>query len=240
MLVYRQSQSTPGLRSVLLEAERASIPVRWVGRDAIDVLGLSDHQGVAAVLGSADWPEERSLGSMPLGKDALVVILDGILDPRNFGACARAAEAAGAALIVVRKRRAAPASPAAIKASAGALLHLPLARVANLVQAMSDLKSRGFQVVGLDHRAPLDVHSAPPPERPLALVIGSEEKGLSRLVQEGCDILVSIPMVGRTESLNAASALAVGLFAYALRPATQQSGSQGTATMPARWRGAVR
>jgi 23S rRNA (guanosine2251-2'-O)-methyltransferase len=120
-------------------------------------------------------------------------------------------------VLVARRRRAAPLSSAAIRASAGALLHLPTARVTNLQRAIEQLKDRGFTVIGLDQRADTTIHDAPP-ERPLAVVVGSEGIGLSRLVRESCDVLVSIPMPGRTASLNAAAALAVALFGYILRP----------------------
>jgi len=121
-------------------------------------------------------------------------------------------------MLITRTRRAAPVSPAAIRASAGALLHLPHARVANLPRAIERLKERGFLVVGLDERAPRSIHEAPPPPRPLLLVVGSEGAGMSRLVREACDELVSIPMAGKVGSLNAAAALAVALFGFALRP----------------------
>jgi len=93
-----------------------------------------------------------------------------------------------------------------------------VARVPNLTRAIGHLKDQGFSVVGLDHRAAMTIYQAPVPERPLALVVGSEDRGISRLVGEACDLTVSIPMAGRTASLNAATALAVGLFGYALRP----------------------
>jgi 23S rRNA (guanosine2251-2'-O)-methyltransferase len=162
--------------------------------------------------------DERSVGGMTFAPDALVVVLDGITDPQNLGACARSAEAAGAVLLITRKRRAAPLTPAAVRASAGALLHLTVARVANIPRTLERLRDAGVFVAGLDHRAEVDIHRAPTPPRPLALVVGAEDVGLSRLVRETCDALVSIPMRGRTASLNASAALSVGLFAYALRP----------------------
>jgi len=104
--------------------------------------------------------------------DALVVVLDGMTDPQNFGACARSAEAAGAELLLARHRRAAPFTAAAVRASAGALLHLPVARVHNLVRALESLQDRGFTTVGLDQRAQATIHDAAP-GRPLALVVGA-------------------------------------------------------------------
>jgi 23S rRNA (guanosine2251-2'-O)-methyltransferase len=228
VMAVRGSRSTEGLRTLLEEARRGAVPVEWSSRERLDGLSLADHQGVAAVVSLPPELDERDIRSRPFGPDALVVVLDGITDPQNLGACARSAEAAGASLMVVRKRRAAPPTAAAVRASAGALLHLPVARVANLTRVLEQLSDRGFFVLGLDHRAPVDVYRAVPPPRPTALVIGSEGTGISRLVRESCQDLVAIPMFGHTTSLNASAALAVALFAYVLRPAD----AQRAATMP--------
>jgi 23S rRNA (guanosine2251-2'-O)-methyltransferase len=217
-MAVRGSRTTEGLRAVLDEAERLGVPVEWTSRAEVDALSLGDHQGVAAVVSPPGELDERDLRSRAFDQEALVVMLDGISDPQNLGACARSAEAAGAALLVTRARRAAPVSPAAIRASAGALLHLPVARVPNLTRVLDHFRDRGFVAVGLDHRAEDDLYLSEPPPRPLVLVVGSEGTGISRLVRESCDQLVAIPMKGRTASLNAAAALAVALFAYALRP----------------------
>ncbi|HXF56874.1 MAG TPA: RNA methyltransferase [Actinomycetota bacterium] len=218
VLLARGARSTRALRALLAEAEAAGLEPEVVDPAAIDALGLVDHQGAAALVRLPSELDERGLRSFPFPGDALVVALDGITDPQNFGACARAAEAAGATLLLTRERRAAPLSPAAVRASAGALLHLPVARVTNLRRALDELRDRGFVVVGLDHRAGRTVYDPPPRGRPLVLVVGAEDVGLSRLVREGCEELVAIPMAGRTESLNASAALAVALFAYARRP----------------------
>ena len=218
VLVVRGSRGTRGLDELLAEADRAGASVRWVDRRELETMGLRDHQGVAVLIPAIREMDERAMVGMEFGRDALAVVLDGITDPQNLGACGRAAEAAGASLLVARRRRAAPLSAAAVRASAGALTHLPVARVPNLTRAIGHLKDKGFSVVGLDHRAAMTIHRAPVPERPLALVVGSEDRGISRLVGEACDLMVAIPMAGRTGSLNAATALAVGLFGYALRP----------------------
>jgi 23S rRNA (guanosine2251-2'-O)-methyltransferase len=218
LMVARGSNPTEGLRSVLAEAQTRSLGVDWVEPATIDSLGLPDNQGVAAIVNPPREMDERAVGTFAFDPDAVVVVLDGITDPQNLGACARAAEAAGAALLISRKRRAAPLSAGAVKASAGALFHLPVARVANISRVLENLKERRFSVVGLDQKATADIHHAPPPSRPLALVVGAEDVGLSRLVRESCDELVAIPMTGRTASLNASAALAVALFGYVLRP----------------------
>lgn len=218
VLAVRGSRRTQGLRALLLEAESSGLTIEWTDHQGLDQLGLADHQGVAALVTPPGELDERDLHSRAFDRDALVVVLDGITDPQNLGACARSAEAAAAALMVVRKRRAAPSTPAAVRASAGALLHLPVARVPNLPRVVEHLKDRGFFVMGLDHRAPTDLYGPAPPPGPLALVVGSEGTGISRLVRESCDQLVSIPMFGKTSSLNAAAALAVALFGYVRRP----------------------
>jgi 23S rRNA (guanosine2251-2'-O)-methyltransferase len=218
VLLARGVRETEGLRGLIEAADGAGLTVERVEPSALDGLGLRDHQGAAAWVAPPPELDDRALASITFQPDALVVVLDGITDPQNLGASARSAEAAGASLLVTRKRRAAPLTPAAVRASAGALLHLPVARVVNIPRALEGLRDRGFFVAGLDHRAEADVHHASIPPRPLALVVGAEDVGLSRLVRESCDVLVAIPMRGRTASLNASAALSVGLFAYALRP----------------------
>jgi 23S rRNA (guanosine2251-2'-O)-methyltransferase len=217
ILLARGSRETPGLREVLAEAGRASVPVRTADPAEIAELRLGQDQGIATFVSPPPEMDERELSAVPFGEDALVVVLDGIVDPQNFGASARSAEAAGADLLVARERRAAPLTPAAMKASAGALMHLPVARVTNLSRTIERLKDRGFFVAGLDESGE-DLWGVPRPPGPLALVVGAEGQGLSRLVREGCDALVAIPLTGHMGSLNASAALSVGLFAYARRP----------------------
>jgi 23S rRNA (guanosine2251-2'-O)-methyltransferase len=211
--VAREARRTPALREVLAAASRAGVRVVAVGRAELDATGV-DHHGVAAEVRRPRDLGERDLSSLEFGTDDLVVLLDGIEDPQNLGAAARVAEAAGAAILVTRLRRAAPLSQAAVRASAGALIHLPHARVANIPRALERLKSVGFTVIGLSERAARDVYAEPCPPGRVALVVGAEGRGLSRLVRERCDLLVSVPMRGRVGSLNAASALAAVLFAY--------------------------
>jgi 23S rRNA (guanosine2251-2'-O)-methyltransferase len=149
--------------------------------------------------------------------DALILVLDGVTDPQNLGAAARVAEAAGASALVARSRRGARLSPSAVKASAGALLHLPVAWVAGVARALRRLQSAGFWIVGLDADAELRLDEATPSPGRLALVVGAEGEGLSRLVREACDEHVSIALRGRVRSLNVSAAAAIGLYHYALR-----------------------
>jgi 23S rRNA (guanosine2251-2'-O)-methyltransferase len=119
-------------------------------------------------------------------------------------------------MLVTRTHRSAPPTAAAIRASAGALLHLPHARVANLSRALDRLRDAGFTTIGLDGDASRSVFDDPCPEGRVALVVGSEGAGMSRLVREHCDLLVSLPMHGKVESLNAAASLAAVLYGYVL------------------------
>jgi 23S rRNA (guanosine2251-2'-O)-methyltransferase len=218
VLIARQAQDTEGLLQVLEATRSAGVETERVDRGALEALGAADDQGVVAFVVPPPERSDRELDDTEWEPDSLVVVLDGITDPQNLGACARAAEAAGAGMLVARRRRAAPLTAAAIRASAGALLHLPVARVTNIARTIERLRDRGFTAVGLDHTATVTIHEGPPPPRPLAVVVGDEGAGLSRLVRERCDLLVSIPMRGETASLNASSALAVALFGYANRP----------------------
>jgi 23S rRNA (guanosine2251-2'-O)-methyltransferase len=215
VLVAREARSTPALRDVLDAAVAAGAVVREVDRDALNAL-VDDHRGVAARVRPLTTLGEREFGEWRFADGAVVVVLDGIEDPQNFGAAARSAEAAGAAMLVTRTRRSADVTSAAIRASAGALLHLPHARVANIARALERLKGMGFTVVGLDERASTSVLDAPAPPGMLALVLGSEGTGMARLTREACDALVSLPMLGRVGSLNASASLAAVLYGWVL------------------------
>src|SRR5919204_1599861 len=203
-----------GLRDVLEAARRAGVPVHRVQVEVLDRMA-NDHRGVVAML-RAERPGkemgERDLSSFPFGEGAVAVVLDGIVDPQNLGSAARSCEAAGVSLIVMRLRRAAPPTTAAVTASAGALLHVPLARVANIPRAIARLQQLGFTAAGLDGGAPRSIYQEPCPTGRIALVVGSEDKGISRLARERCDVLVALPMLGRVRSLNASASLAAALY----------------------------
>ena len=215
VLLARGARATPGLRKLLDAARAEAVSVTEVERSELDALD-PDHHGVAARVHLAETIDERGLSSWSYTDDALVVLLDGITDPHNLGAAARSAEAAGAEMFVTRTRRGADVTSAALRASAGALFHLPHARVANLTRALERLKDAGFTVVGLDESADPAAFERPCPEGRLAVVLGAEGEGISRLVRESCDVLMSLPVRGRVSSLNASAALAAALYAYVL------------------------
>jgi 23S rRNA (guanosine2251-2'-O)-methyltransferase len=215
VLVSRDARSTAGLRDVLEACRESGLQVREVARSELDGLA-ADHRGVVAITGKPTTIGERELAAWSFGPDDLVVVLDGITDPQNLGAAARSAEAAGATILVTRTRRAADVTPAAIRASAGALLHLTHARIANIARGLERLKNLGFTVVGLDERAERTVFEEQPPEGRVAVVLGSEGEGLGRLTRQACDVLVRLPMRGRVGSLNASASLAAALYGFVL------------------------
>lgn len=206
------------LRNLQAEAEKAGLPVRMAPRSELDVLAHGVvHQGVVAV-----QPEFPYIGLNTLAASDLVVVLDGLTDPQNLGAIARSSEAAGAGGLVLPRRRSATVGPAAEKAAAGAFAWLPVALVPNVARAIADLAQYGFWSVGLtgesgDNVAPL--WSSNLMEGKVALVIGAEGSGMSRLAGERVDGLVTIPMRGHLESLNASAAAAIALFEVVRRRA---------------------
>lgn len=202
--------------TVIADRARAEgVAVRKTTGPELDRLaGGVRHQGVVALL-----PAFAPVGLERLVGQRLVVVLDGVTDPQNLGAIARSAEAAGAAGLVVRARRAAGVTPAAEKAAAGALSWLPVAVVTNIVAALGELTGGGAWSVGLDGDAPATLWESQLLGGDVVVVIGAEGEGLSRLVRERVDELVRIPMAGRIASLNASAAAAVTLFEVARRAA---------------------
>ena len=204
------ARRTAGLSELVRLAERRQVRLRRVERAELDRLAAGGlHQGVVATADPLDACTVADL--VAAGNPPLLVVLDGIEDPRNLGAIARAAEAAGAAGLIVQKRRTAPVSSVALKASAGALAHLPVAPVVNVARALEELRAAGVWTVGLDAgagRTLFEVDLC----LPVALVVGAEGRGLRRLVRERCDWTAALPMRGRVGSLNAAVAAGVALF----------------------------
>jgi 23S rRNA (guanosine2251-2'-O)-methyltransferase len=189
-------------------ANAAGVPVNRVPRARIEELARgAAHGGVAAHVGPYPYSDLLEILAAP---DPLLLLLDGVTDPRNLGAVLRAADGAGANGVVIPKDRAVGVTAAAVKASAGASEHVSVARETNLRRAIDRMKEAGLWVyaaeVGGTIYTGLDLSG------PVALVLGSEGRGLRRLVREGCDGGVSIPMLGAVESLNVSVAAAVLLY----------------------------
>ncbi len=215
VIIAEGGKATDGLRDLLAAAERAGLVIDRRPASELDTR-VADHRGVVAEVTVPATLSERDLATFPFADDAIVVLLDGVEDPQNLGAAARVADGAGAAMLVTRTRRSAPVTPAAIRASAGALVTLPHARVANIARALGRLKETGFAVLGLDEGAPVTIFQEPCPAGRVAIVAGSEGSGLARLVRESCDVLVALPMRGEVGSLNVATALAAVLYGSVL------------------------
>lgn len=206
-------------------ARAKNVPVRFEDRAQLDRLaGGRDHQGVVALAAARGAAELEDVLGAP-EEPRLLVLLDGVEDPHNLGAIIRTALAAGAAAVVIPERRAAPLTDAVARASAGALAHLPVARVKNLARAMEELKEAGYWLVGLDERAETRVTEADLAGR-VAIVLGSEGKGLHELVRKQCDFLVSIPTVGPVRSLNVSVAAGIVLFESVRQRAGKQSSAR--------------
>ncbi len=179
---------------------------------------IETHQGVVAIAGNV---RDVPLEALCEGKDAFLVALDGVTDPRNLGAVLRTAEVAGATGAVLARHRGALLSPAAVKASAGAIEHLPIALVSGVPSAIEQAGRAGVWGVGLDAAGTTPIRELPVADASVLLVLGAEGRGLSRLARERCDVLASIPMFGHIESLNVAAAAAVACFEIASRRATR-------------------
>ncbi|HEX9626404.1 MAG TPA: 23S rRNA (guanosine(2251)-2'-O)-methyltransferase RlmB [Acidiferrobacterales bacterium] len=199
----------------LLDAARArGIPVERVPGARLDALAAgARHQGVAAVLRAGAPVVSEDLPAFLAGLEAtpFLLVLDGVQDPHNLGACLRSAAAAGAQAVIVPKDNAAPLTAAARKAASGAAEVLPLLAVTNLARALDQLKEAGVWLVGADGNAEQAVYTLDLTV-PLALVLGGEGRGLRRLTRERCDFLARIPMAGSVESLNVSVAAGICLF----------------------------
>lgn len=204
---------------------RTGVPCETADRDRLDRLsGEAPHNGFLAELaaGQGERATERAEARPGAGDPDLVVLVEDVQDPRNLGALLRVAEGAGVGRVLVRHRGSAPLSPAAVKASAGAAEWLPVERVTNSADTIRRLKDDGYWVYGAA------AGGAPPWETDLTgklvLVLGGEEKGMRRLTRDLCDGLVGLPMRGRVESLNLATAAAAVLY-----DAVRQRGAAGAA-----------
>jgi 23S rRNA (guanosine2251-2'-O)-methyltransferase len=195
-------------------AERVGVHVHSVSADALaKLVGDVVHQGaVAAMRPLKAWDEhDLTQGLNQLTVDPLLLILDGITDPHNLGACLRTADAAGAHAVVIPKDRAASVDGVVRKVAAGAAEFIPVASVTNLARTLEALKERGVWVVGTDGEAEKAIYSTDL-KRPLALVLGAEGSGMRRLTRDTCDFLVRIPMAGHMQSLNVSVAAGIALF----------------------------
>ena len=227
-LLVTETVETKGLvAEILAIAAERGVPVRRVPRRIIDDLAQgANHQNMALRVGGYPYANLEDVFSLSKKREEMpfVLVLDLLKDPQNVGALLRVADAVGVHGIVIQERRSVAVTPAVVNASSGAVEHLNIVQVTNLVNAMRDLKSQDVWMVGLDvgqNVPPIDKTDL---NMALGLVLGSEGEGLRRLVRDTCDLLLSLPMRGSVASLNVATVGAVALYA-----AWQARGWQGWA-----------
>jgi 23S rRNA (guanosine2251-2'-O)-methyltransferase len=192
-------------------AKNQNLLIKEVSRGVLDGLtGTTMHQGIALVIKPFHYANFEEL-LMKAKKPGLLIGLDGVTDPHNLGAIVRSAAAFGAEGVVIPERRTAAMTGSAWKSSAGAAARLPISQVTNLVRSLEDAKKAGFFVVGLDAQGDESLPKFSLSLESVYVIVGSEGKGLSRLVRETCDLILSIPMQSDVESLNASVATAIVL-----------------------------
>lgn len=226
LLVSSSARPNPELNAILQASRAAGVPVLTVSGERIArTAGFDGHQGVLLEVADRRWADlaEILARAAERGHDPLILILEHLQDPTNLGALLRSAEAAGVDGAVFPARGAAPLSAAAVKASAGASEHLPLARVESIGSVIRELQAQGLRVVAGDQEAETSVWEADL-RGPLAVVVGSEGSGLSGATRRRCDLLVRLPMAGRVASLNAATAGALLLFEVVRQRSTPAGG----------------
>ena len=213
--IYLQKNIEGEGKKLFALAKKAGIPVQAVPKSMLDKEYSGAHQGAAALITEYTYSgiDEMVAAAAASGEPPFIVALDGIEDPGNLGAIIRSAEGAGAHGVLIPKNRAVSVNATVMKTSAGAAAHMRVARVSGINAAVKELKEKGLWIYGLD------MAGQPYTETDfgggVCLVIGSEGRGISRIVREACDFLVSIPMKGRIGSLNASAAAAVVLFEVA-------------------------
>ena len=215
LLVSEATDEKGLIAEILNTAAEKSVPVRRVPRRIIDdVAGGANHQNVALRVGPypyADVEDMRGL-AQERGEKPFILLLDLLKDPQNVGSLLRVADAVGVHGIVMQERRNVSVTPAVVNASSGAVEHLHVAQVTNLVQAMKDLKSQDVWMVGLDMGPNLPPIDKTDLNMSIGLVLGSEGEGVRRLVRDTCDLLFCLPMRGNVASLNVATVGSVALY----------------------------
>jgi 23S rRNA (guanosine2251-2'-O)-methyltransferase len=216
-IVIARGRQDTRVEEIVQLARAGNVSVRFEDRSQLDRLaGSRDHQGVVALAAArapATLDDILAAANAAAARDekGLVVLLDGVEDPHNLGAIVRTALAAGAHGVVIPERRAVGLTDTVARASAGALSHLPIARVTNLVRAMEELKEAGYWLIGLDEHAE-QPYTGVDYKIPVGMVLGSEGQGLHELTRKRCDFLVSLPTIGPVKSLNVSVAAGVVLF----------------------------
>ncbi|MEG2282659.1 MAG: 23S rRNA (guanosine(2251)-2'-O)-methyltransferase RlmB [Rikenellaceae bacterium] len=209
----RQGADTPHIMQIMALCREKDIVAQFVPVEKLNKLTRNNHQGVIAQVSPVEYFEIEDILEKVLRSDKtpLIVLMDSITDIRNFGAIARSCECAGVDALIMPKKNSAPVNGDAVKSSAGALNLIPICRVGSIRNTLKLLADQGLTIVAATEKAEKVIYDADL-TKPMVLVMGSEDKGISREVLKMCDVTVSIPMIGKTESLNVSAAAAVILF----------------------------
>ncbi|WP_251518569.1 MULTISPECIES: 23S rRNA (guanosine(2251)-2'-O)-methyltransferase RlmB [Staphylococcus] len=201
------------INDILKKAKNENIIVQNVPKSKLDNLSDAPHQGIAAYIAPYDYADFDEFIETQKNKDKLstVLILDGLEDPHNLGSILRTADASGVDGVIIPKRRSVALTQTVVKASTGAIEHVPVVRVTNLAQTIDTLKDHGYWVAGTEADNATDYRELDA-GMPLAIVIGSEGQGMSRLVKDKCDFHIKIPMIGHVNSLNASVAASLMMY----------------------------
>ncbi|HEY9576220.1 MAG TPA: 23S rRNA (guanosine(2251)-2'-O)-methyltransferase RlmB [Pseudobacillus sp.] len=201
------------VQQIIKKAKERNVLVQFVPKQKIDQMSEENHQGVVASVAAYNYAELDDLfaNAEKSGEEPFFLLLDEIEDPHNLGSIMRTADAVGVHGIIIPKRRAVGLTAAVAKASTGAIEYIPVVRVTNLSRTIDELKERGVWIAGTDAKGAEDYRQFDG-KMPLGLVIGSEGKGVGRLIREKCDFLIQLPMAGRVTSLNAS--VAAGVLMY--------------------------
>ncbi len=214
-ILVAKGELSGSVKVIAAKAKSKGIPIKEVDKKKLDFLcGGVSHQGIAALAAIKEYSTVEDIFSLAESKNEkpFIIVLDEIEDPHNLGAIIRTAECAGAHGVIIPKRRAAGLSYAVGKASAGAYEYMPVARVTNIPTLLDELKEKGCWIYGADMNG--DTYCTCELTGACVLVIGSEGKGLSRLVREKCDVILSVPMRGKINSLNASVAAGVLMYEF--------------------------
>ncbi|MGO3834154.1 MAG: 23S rRNA (guanosine(2251)-2'-O)-methyltransferase RlmB [Microbacteriaceae bacterium] len=229
LYVAARSEMDDRMREIIGIATGRQIPILEIMRQEMDRMTVRDtvHQGVLLKVPPYEYahPEDLLEDAFDAGETPLLVALDGVTDPRNLGAIVRSVAAFGGHGVIVPQRRSVGMNASAWKTSAGAAARLPVAMASNLTSSIKALKKQGVFVIGLDGGGDTMLPGLALADRPLLVVVGSEGSGLSRLVTEQCDAIVSIPISSATESLNAGIATSVALYEVSKLRAAQDAGA---------------
>ena len=212
-ILFQEGIEKGRLKSIFAIANEKKIVCQEVPKRKLDNTTTERHQGVIAFVAPYNYFElDEVLNKLDINKNTTLLILDHIEDPHNLGAIIRTAEASGVKGIIIPKRRAAVVSQTAVKASAGAIEHIPVIRVSSLTDAIKKLKEKGFWIAGTTLAERSEEYTKIAKDVPLAIVIGNEGEGMSKVVTKECDFLYHLPMLGKIQSLNAS--VAAGIIMY--------------------------